>query len=63
MNREKLDAVLQAAQGLTYAEWRLVAERIERTYQQQLNRMALSDDDVAKVSAAMHAELAAYFDE
>lgn len=61
MDKSKLLAVLSAAKGLNYAEWRLIAEEIEHGFQMQMNRQVMSDEESARIRARLDIELEAYF--
>lgn len=61
MDKSKLLALLSAASGITYAEWELVKEHIDRGFQQKLNRTELSAGELQEISGRMQVELEAYF--
>lgn len=61
MDKGKMKAVLDAVSGLTYAEWRMISQEIERGFSQHLNRTALSAAEMDMISARMQIELEAYF--
>lgn len=61
MDKSKLLALLSAASGITYAEWELLKEHIDRGFQQKLNRTELSTGELQEISGRMQVELEAYF--
>lgn len=61
MDKSKLLALLSAASGITYAEWELVKEHIDRGFQQKLNRTNLTAGELQEISGRMQVELEAYF--
>lgn len=63
MDKAKMLAVLSTAAGLTYAEWELIKEHMDRAFQQKLNCTSLSAGDVQEISGRMQVELDAYFRE
>lgn len=56
----KIDSILEAFDGLSYQEWHLIADAIEHTFQQKMNQTRVGVDEVARVSARMHLELAEF---
>jgi hypothetical protein len=63
MEKRRLLNLLNAASGLTYAEWRIACQEIERGFQEKMNREMLTSDDAERIGARMEIELDAYFRE
>ena len=61
MDNNKLAAIMNAAAGITYAEWELVKEHMDRGFQQKLNRESLTTGELQEISGRMQVELDAYF--
>lgn len=61
MDRAKLGAVLAAMDGITYQEWNMISECIERKFKQKLNRSQINSVDTEEMIGRMEVELDAYF--
>lgn len=61
MDKNKLQQILNAAAGITYAEWELVKEHMDRGFQQKMNCTALTEGELQEISGRMQVELDAYF--
>lgn len=61
MDKDKMDAMVNAVTGLTYMEWKLIADQIEREFQTKMNRTAITPGESQQLSARIAVELDGYF--
>lgn len=63
MKRKQMIAVIEAAAGLNYLEWRAAAEQIERSFELKLNQTVLEISDAERTAVRMTLELGCEGDE
>lgn len=51
MDKKRMIAVVEATAGMTYQEWRLLADQIERAFQRRLNQATILQEDAEAISA------------
>ena len=51
MDKKRMMAAVNAVSGMTYQEWRLMADQIERAFQRRLNQATILQEDTEAISA------------
>lgn len=62
MKAEKVNELIQAITGMTYMEWRMAQEQIEREFQMKLNRSAITAAEAESVCTRIAVESGGRFE-
>ena len=60
MDKKRMIAVVESAAGMTYQEWRLLADQIECAFQRRLNQATMQQSDAEAISAWVEITLENY---
>ena len=61
MNRSKINSILDSLSGITYQDWCLIREQVDRKMMQKQNRIEFTAEDAAETASRMQIELEGYF--
>lgn len=60
MDKNRMIAAVEAISGMTYQEWRLMADQIERAFMRRLNQATILQEDTEAISAWVEITLENY---